>query len=920
MRPTKLVMSAFGPYQDRVELNLDLLGDSGIYLITGDTGAGKTSIFDAITFALYGEPSGQVRQSSMLRCKDAKPEAETFVELDFLYGGQLYFIRRSPEYERPKKRGEGTIRQAQEAEFFDGHRRVSGLTQVNRAVIDLLRVDKGQFTQVAMIAQGDFLRLLVSGTDERIGIFRQLFRTERFNHLQERLKEETSQLKRQHDRLQEGIRGQLQSIKGCEASLDLQEINRAQEEAAPLPDTLLALSRLIARQEEGETQARQRLSRAEGELGLLNAQITAEEARAKQQEALQKIQQQRAQEQALLPGLEEGLVKAQAGTKEAATLSETITRLTDHLPRYQALATLEEQLIKQEKEGQAAQQALDKLSLTLTGQQQDLRAFQDEERALSGAGEAWQAVRAKREQQAQRLESLSALKKHLSDLSGLHRELKTAQESLLSAQEEDRQKKAAYEAAQSALLRAQAGILAAALQAGQPCPVCGGREHPQPAKMAQDAPSKEAVEGQKALAEQAGKLVATLAAKAATLFGKVEGSKAQAMDQARLLHLPLEGKALKGQLEQEMAELKEENQRLTSQEMELNRKRSRREALQKEIPELEKQIEALLQQQQEDQRALSTLQASLQSLKVRQEETKKGLLYHSQQEAQEQIDHFSKQRDRLLSALETAKQAMQAHRENLQALLGQENALKTQLENAKPLDIAQLRALQEEETKKKEGFLGALSNIKAQLMHNRQAAVALHQQADSLQETARRHAWMKSLSDTASGMVSGKEKLMLEAYVQAFTFDRIIRRANLRLLSMSQGQYELQRQTGYDLRSQSGLDLDVVDHFSGSLRSVKSLSGGESFLAALALALGLSDEIQSSTGGVRLDTMFVDEGFGSLDAHSLDQSMRALSSLSESRVLIGIISHVSELKERIDKQVVVKKDRARGSRVMITGV
>ena len=221
-------------------------------------------------------------------------------------------------------------------------------------------------------------------------------------------------------------------------------------------------------------------------------------------------------------------------------------------------------------------------------------------------------------------------------------------------------------------------------------------------------------------------------------------------------------------------------------------------------------------------------------------------------------------------------------------------------------------------TNQKNEFMSRKDMLNMKLHNNRFILDKILRNINELSETEKKLMCVKSLSDTANGNISGKEKIMLEAYVQMRYFNRIIDRANVRLMTMSDGQYELKRRVGADNnRSQSGLDLDVIDHYNGTERSVKTLSGGESFKASLALALGLSDEIQSSSGGIRLETMFIDEGFGSLDEESLSQALKALTELSEGDRTVGIISHVTELKERIDRQVVVTKNKFGGSKISV---
>lgn len=246
------------------------------------------------------------------------------------------------------------------------------------------------------------------------------------------------------------------------------------------------------------------------------------------------------------------------------------------------------------------------------------------------------------------------------------------------------------------------------------------------------------------------------------------------------------------------------------------------------------------------------------------------------------------------------------------------NALTAQLKDAEEIDVDTEKKRQTELTTEKADLTKAITVISSRLDRNGEALKNIRKGSGRLTEVETKWTWVKALSNTANGNIGGKEKIMLETYVQMTYFDRILARANTRFMIMSGGQYELKRRIeAENNRSQSGLELDVIDHYNGTERSVKTLSGGESFKASLSLALGLSDEIQSSAGGIRLDTMFVDEGFGSLDDESLQQAMRALYGLTEGNRLVGIISHVSELKEKIDKQIVVTKEKSGGSRAEI---
>ena len=305
--------------------------------------------------------------------------------------------------------------------------------------------------------------------------------------------------------------------------------------------------------------------------------------------------------------------------------------------------------------------------------------------------------------------------------------------------------------------------------------------------------------------------------------------------------------------------------------------------------------------------------------KQQQLDAGKGTLpFDSRRAAEERIEELAKTIERRKAALRNAEKAYTDSAGRVRELKAAIAGLEEQLSGGPEPDREGVTRQKAELTRQRKALEDRIKGIHAGLAANRSALAGIRDKAGELEALETRRVMVCDLSATANGTLSGKEKIMLETYVQTTYFDRIIDRANTRLMMMTGGQYELKRRIeAENQKSQSGLDLDVVDHYNGSERSVKSLSGGESFKASLSLALGLSDEIQSSSGGVRLDTMFVDEGFGSLDEESLDQAMKALTGLTEGNRLVGIISHVAELKNRIDRQIVVTKERSGGSKAQI---
>lgn len=822
MRPLNLTMSAFGPYAGRTTVDFSVLGTSGLYLITGDTGAGKTTIFDAITYALYGEASGESRESSMLRSKYAAPETPTFVELTFLNGGKTYTVRRNPEYTRPKTRGTGTTVQKADAELTmpDG-RIITKARDVTAAMTDIVGVDREQFARIAMIAQGEFRKLLLAQTDERKAIFRQIFHTGQYQALQNRLKEEAAALDRQCGELEAGLRQAAGSIR-CDAPETLPDALDTDALLAAL-DTLLhadeaALTQAQAEHAETETQREQVLS----DLGKAEA---LEAARGKLAEA----ESAWTEAQAEMKAAQAALDTATASQPEIQSRRQGITRLEDALRRYEQLDTLRAQaeaerkrLAQKRSDLDAARARTDAAAKALETARGKLSGQPKLAVAAAQAGHAQDAA-------AQRCTQLAALETQRQQCAELETALTAAQAEYQKAAEAAQAALAHYGAQNRAYLDAQAGILARTLVPGQPCPVCGATEHPCPAAAPEQAPDAAALKRALSDSDRAQKTAAERSAQAAGLRGQLDAVRGALAQLCRALTPPLDPDTL-------------------AETLPALRAAAARDA------------EALAAQHTAQQQALSALQALEAGLPAQEE-----ALRRQQADIQERAQELS------------ARAARCAE-----------------------LDAETERRAQE-------------------LPHeNRAARTAIDTRRQQHAAVRARWQWVHALAATANGAVPGKEKIMLETYIQTAYFDRILGRANTRLLIMSGGQYELRRcARAGDNRSQTGLELEVIDHYNGTARSVKTLSGGETFAASLSLALGLSDEVQATAGGVQLEAMFVDEGFGSLDSEALQQALAALVGVSGGSRIVGIISHVAELKDRIDRQIIVTKDRSGGSRVQV---
>ena len=919
MRPITLRMSAFGPYAGETVLELDKLGTSGLYLITGDTGAGKTTIFDAITFALYGSASGDNREADMFRSKYAAPDTPTEVELTFLYGGKQYKVRRSPSYERPKKSGTGTTMQSAEAELTmpDGSV-ITKQSEVNSKIQEIMGINRDQFMQIAMIAQGDFQKLLLASTETRKGIFRQIFRTERFQTLQDRLKSEALALRRQYEEQKSSLDQFINGIEVEESDVLSLEVRKAKDGELPVSDTIEILEKLIEQDDKKEKDLAKKKTEIDEQLGAVNGNIKLIETREKTREDVENNKKLLAEEQERNKVLAGALKALNEKATETQEKRDRKVRLSEELPRYETADKLAEELkaLSLALDGDEKARGLKIKQRDLGGQ--ELERSRTELRELENAGENIQALQSAIENAQQKQAGIARLLKDVGDHAAKAEKLKELQQEYLRLSDISIEAKKDYDAKNQAFLNEQAGVLAANLKDGEPCPVCGSTDHPSPAVKSADAPSEDELKEAQKRAEKANEDVSQKSSECGALIAVLESEEKNIARELEAL-IPGCGMEDAGKaLTEAQAAVTEETEELEKKLETEKARKERKDALSEQIPQKEKELEELRKAAEELANAISARNAEIQTKEKQLEAGRKDLSFENRQKAEEAIAQLE---DEIKRYEEDLKKAQEQARESDNTVAGLSEAIK-QLEEqlAEKLDLdrdAEYARRDELTEKRKEldeqsGAVGTRKTINGKALDN------IRSKSGELTGTEKKHIWMRSLSNTANGSISGKEKIMLETYIQMTYFDRIIARANTRLMVMSGGQYELKRRKeAEDKVSQSGLDLDVIDHYNGTERSVSSLSGGETFKASLSLALGLSDEIQSSAGGVRLDTMFVDEGFGSLDENSLDQAMNALMSLAEGDRLVGIISHVSDLKRRIDRQIVVTKERSGGSRAQI---
>lgn len=918
MRPLKLKMVGFGPYAGVQELDFDRLGSSGLYLITGDTGAGKTTIFDAITFALFGEASGNNRNPSMLRSKYAKEDMPTRVELTFAYSGKVYTVTRNPTYERAKIKGTGTTTKPAGAEltYPDGSQ-VTKNGEVDAAIREIIGLTREQFSQIAMISQGDFRKLLQAETSERQKIFRDIFKTDFYVMLQNQLKEKAGEIRGQRDQASQSIRQYINGVTCDEDSVYALDAQKAKNGELPVTEVIELFRTLLEQDRQAELTLEAELAAAEKELEQITSQLTQAEA----YEAAKTVLAERvAEEAALSAQLEiardalsaaQETVPEQEGMQSRITETELLLPSYDELEAYRAArAAAQAELAKAQTTQENAVKEKNDLTTEITGLRTEQKDLAD--------------VSAEKEKLAAQLQQLGDRQKQfvdfLSGMEGLAREqaeLAKRQEGYLKAEEASSELLREYEVKERAFLREQAGIMASGLTAGMACPVCGSVEHPRLAVLAEDAPTEADVKAAKAeydrvqdktkkASNEAQKLKGTVGTTEEILAKELDslipgisladGAKA-AEEQENLLAVQIEG--------------------LNVQIVALTKKMARREELDVLLPKKELLLRAAEETITVKTAEIASLTAKAESSEAQIHALRNKLAFPDKAAAEAEISALRAESDKLRQNLQTAETAHNQCKENLAGVRGTIEQLHKQLEGGVDIDTVQLWTKKDEYAAQKTVVMAKQKIVHTRISANETALQGVSAKAAEVERLDKKYVWMKALSDTANGSVSGKDRVMLETYIQTTYFERILARANIRLQKMSGGQYDLKRREEADnKKSQSGLELDIIDHINTTERSVNTLSGGEAFLASLALALGLSDEVQMSTG-IHLDTLFVDEGFGSLDSEALSKAYNTLAGLTEGNRLVGIISHVAELKEKIDKQIVVKKEKTGESRAEI---
>ena len=924
MRPLLLKMSAFGPYAGNTVIEFDKLGDKGLYLICGDTGAGKTTIFDAICYALFGEASGRLRDVSMLRSKYADDLTPTEVELLFLHNDKEYRIVRNPEYYRPSKRGGGLTKQPQDACLYmpDGNV-ISKAKDVNKAVEALLSLNCDQFFQISMIAQGSFRELLISDTNTRQKIFRELFKTGFYLTLQDKLSEARKEISDKVSDSKKSIELYVRDITVDEDDVLSIDVENAKAGLMLTEDIIELIVSLINKDETIANDNENKLKTVNGELERVNSSIAIIENAINSKEmldiTLKEYEEKKPMEEAANAEFEKAkieLAKKDGIVKELSTIEAEIKKNED-IKKTEALVnrlsadennkTEKLSLLSDEKEQKAG--VLSELKSELDG--------------LKNVGVSIEEYKNKLEKLDESINELNELKKEYIKYNKGQQELEELTDKYIEDNNEFKRLRDIYEEMEQAFRDGQAGILAATLTDGEKCPVCGSLAHPDKAKLTDEIPSEEKLNEAKDNASKARDKANEASSFLRSRRTFVELIKEQLINNAVELFsdsdIDEDKDLFISNLESNIESRKFE---ITTLRNDINDKlnnEKRRETRKKEIEDnLISEYEKKLKLIDEDIASLNIeiagINASINENKLKAKEIKESLIFSDMSDAEIRRNELTYTLNSIQQLYDIKEQERNQIHDEVTKLTSKIESLKKSLEGIEISDVTDKKAKKTELEYKRNDLTKKIQEERTRIRINNNVLANIKDKAESLKETEKNLSYITSLSKTANGELSGKEKIKLETYIQTTYFDRIIRRANLRFMEMSSGQYELKRQrVASDIRGQSGLDLVVIDHYNGTERSVRTLSGGESFMASLSLALGLSEEVQSSSGGVSVDTLFVDEGFGTLDSDSLDLAYKALTNVTEGNRLVGIISHVAELRNKIDNQIIVKKEKSGGS-------
>lgn len=887
MKPLKIKISAFGPYKNCIDIDFEKLGESGIFLITGDTGAGKTTIFDSISFALFGEVSGSNRPVPSVRSDFADNDTETFVELEFTHKNKKYKIRRNPAYERTKKRGEGTTKTSADASLEYDDKVISGTKNVDIKIEEILGINSKQFKQISMLAQGEFLKILFAESKDRTEIFRRIFDTDIYNQIARRLADKTRIAKAELEQLKDYFAINSSNIVWKDG---IQSVQPKDVNELFIQEILEKLQQEIKVNSEQFEKCQEKISKQSDENSKIEKEIIAQKDKndkidrcqklQEEQKVLQEKQEDIKQKEALIQKSQEIINKILPKEDKKKELEKEISQ------KQKVLQDISEKIELGSRKEEKFKQILDLLEI-IKVQFQKYSELKDGKTELEDKIKKLQVII--KEQENKRVASENAQKFEV--------EWEKLSTEVLEKEKE--------------FFKEQAGILAEKLKENEPCPVCGSLHHPNLAIKSTSVLTKEELDNLKEKEEKSRKTLTDATNKVTEINSKIEtlikefGEKPDVeLYNKKYLEISEELEKAYNQLNDNYKQIMLKDIVIESFEYDIfkekitNKISKEREEflkLQTQQEENKKQIDELLQKQE---KAQNDYQNTLKELGFENEEQyKKSVLNNLQ------IEIFSKEIEKYKTDVTINVTKLEEIQKEIKGFEKVDLTAKIQEFNNKKQKLEDMRKQQME-------YHRIFEN-------NNRILVDLQTNSKKLDSKIKEFTMVEDLSKIANGTVYGKRRIEFEQFVQASYFDMVIIEANKRLLKMTDNRFLLVRKESSERVSDKiGLELEVIDNYNGKRRDVKSLSGGEAFKAALSLALGLSDVIQSYSGGIVVDTMFIDEGFGSLDTESREQAINTLNQLTDNHKLIGIISHVTELKERIDKKIIVTKS-TEGSKITV---
>ncbi len=896
MKPIKLTMSAFGPYASTVEVDFTKFGNSGLFLVAGDTGAGKTTIFDGICFALYGKDSADKRDGKSLRSKYASENTLTSVELEFEDKGKTYTIYRQPP--QPRANGGKSELAREDHLTLPNGKVINGFTEVKKKIKEIIGLDEDQFRQIAMIAQGDFQKLIKADTKNRREIFRTIFKTDLYESFKTNLTERYKELEK--DIVEQNVR------------LD-QLLKRVKVDGVNEANVIDNLDKLIQK-------GKEQLKLAQEELKKVEKQLNEQTTQLAKLETLKGKKESSAELKAKLEKLTVSYNEIKKKNDELSSQvdlyeqkKKEVTLLGSKLEQYDQL----DKIIFSKKDNDNKLKVISQNILNYTSlikkDEEAINKYKEELAKLELVEDKIIALNKEISDKSNRIGELDKLVKIKYQLDQSEKDLTVKQQQFQSDQANWQKLNERYESLNQQFLNEQAGILAIDLREGMACPVCGSLKHPKLAKVHITDLSEDNVKKLKKEVDKANVKRNQSSVEAGETKGAVDNLKQQCLNQQQALNLTdisLISDILK-KAKDELSKTKAELTKASGEKKQKDKLLSDVDKMTKDLTDNKEKLSKLQNERIQIETNSTSLDQQYQTISV-------SLKYKNKKEATEVLNSLNKEVASYQSQKEEVNKKLTAASEEKQSCETQIRLLDEETKNYDETSYNKLFELKKETSALKDELSQKYSMITVELKDHESILKDIIVIATEKKKLDERFAILNPLKQTVDGNLDGSERLSLEAYVQAHYFDRIIQRANVHFNKMSSGQYDLERKNeSKDKRSQSGLELWVIDHYNGTRRDVSTLSGGESFEASLSLALGLSEEIQASAGGIRMESMFIDEGFGSLDKEVLKKAIDVLNSLSDDNKLIGIISHVEQLKDNIDKQILVTKTKSGGSKIDI---